>query len=134
MGRPGRPKKTLKDLPTDWKNGVLALYKEGASDVEAMVFLSLGDTAFNRMIREDPVFRTTIKRGRKMSQSWWENQGRTNLNNRQFSAVLWYMNMKNRFGWRDKQEIDHTTNGKDLPAPILGGITKIDEVQGNNSA
>jgi len=28
------------------------------------------------------------------------------------------------FGWRDQQAVDHTTNGKDLPTPILGGMTK----------
>lgn len=32
-------------------------------------------------------------------------------------------NLKNNFGWRDKIETDLTTNGKDLPTPILGGIT-----------
>lgn len=27
------------------------------------------------------------------------------------------------FGWRDRQEMDHTTNGNDLPTPILGGMS-----------
>lgn len=28
--------------------------------------------------------------------------------------------MKNRFGWKDRQDV--TTNDKDLPIPILGGV------------
>lgn len=26
------------------------------------------------------------------------------------------------FGWKDQNSVDHTTNGKDFPAPILGGV------------
>lgn len=37
------------------------------------------------------------------------------------SALFWLKNRKSSV-WRDKQEIDHTTNGKDLPTPILQGI------------
>lgn len=36
------------------------------------------------------------------------------------------------FGWRDRQETDITTNGKDLPAPILGGISA-DAIRRNDS-
>ena len=50
-----------------------------------------------------------VKRGIDLSEAWWLERGRENLTNRDFSAVLWYMNMKNRFGWADKHE--HT--GKD---------------------
>lgn len=32
-------------------------------------------------------------------------------------------NAKNNFGWRDRSETDITTNGKDLPTPILGGAS-----------
>jgi hypothetical protein len=31
--------------------------------------------------------------------------------------------LKNNYGWVDKQLQDLTTNGKDLPVPILGGVT-----------
>jgi hypothetical protein len=32
-------------------------------------------------------------------------------------------NLKNNFGWIDKQQQDLTTNGKDLPTPILGAAS-----------
>lgn len=35
-------------------------------------------------------------------------------------------NLKNNFGWHEKNETDITSGGKPIPAPILGGITKDD--------
>lgn len=32
-------------------------------------------------------------------------------------------NLKNNFGYKDQTQTDLTTNGKDMPTPILGGIT-----------
>ena len=42
--------------------------------------------------------------------------------NKEFNYTGWYMNMKNRFNWKDRQDV--TTNDKDMPTPILGGISR----------
>lgn len=34
-------------------------------------------------------------------------------------------NAKVNFGWVDQTNIDVTTNGKDMPAPILGNVTNV---------
>lgn len=104
-----RPKKTIKDLPKDWQKKTLALYKEGASDVEirANVLDGISDDLWYRLLEEDEVFSRTIKKGKQFSQAWWENQGRTNLKSKDFNHVLWFMNIKNRFrnDWNDRQEL-----------------------------
>ena len=41
-----------------------------------------------------------------------------------------FLKRKKKLEFGDK--LDMTTNGKDLPAPILGGITKKNEVQEND--
>lgn len=109
----GRPIKTLESLedqlPSDWQDQILELYSIGGSDVEikAMLYKWLGTYSNNlweRWLKEEPKFWETVKMGRVLSQSWWTGAGRTNLENKDFSATLFYMNMKNRFGWADKQE------------------------------
>lgn len=105
----GRPKKTTSDFPDTWKDDIIALMRYGASRAEVYALLDISDKTFARLLREDKEFLRTIKYGERLSRSWWENMARTHLKNKEFNSVLWYMNMKNRFGWADKTEI----TGKD---------------------
>lgn len=121
MNKVGRPKKTVKDtLPDGWQGEVLALMEQGGSREEVVGTLGISNDLFYRWLEEEPEFSETIKRGDQLCKLWWLSKGRTSLENKDFSATLWYMNMKNRFGWRDKQDI--TTAGKELPQPILGNV------------
>lgn len=105
----GRPK-TPFDLSEGWQDEVLTLYSEGASDVEIKALIwnmrqSFSNNLWDRWMDEEPQFWETIKYGRLLSQAWWERNGRINLMTKEFSYTGWYMNMKNRFGWVDKQEV-----------------------------
>lgn len=113
----GRPKKTLDILPEGWKTSILKMYEVGASDAEVKGWLltqcgSFSNDLWTRFMEEEEDFSEAVKRGRKMSAYWWQSQGRINLENNKFNATLWYMNMKNRFGWADKQENKHKVEGK----------------------
>jgi len=110
----GRPKKTLEDLPKDWDKGVFELAEQGASDVELRVYLNISPDLWYRFLKEEPKFSETIKRCSEVCEVWWQKQGRLNLRDKEFSPTLWYMNMKNRFGWADKKEVDHTTGGEKI--------------------
>jgi hypothetical protein len=118
----GRPAITTKDLPKAWKDIILTNMAGGASLVEVACLLLISRETLYQICKRDQVFSDTIKRGEQLSEAWWSRTGRENLQNREFSATLWYMNMKNRFGWKDKSEIDHTTKGKALPTPILANV------------
>ena len=114
----GRPKKEFKAWP-NWKQDIYDLYSQGAGDIEirALVAEKMEDTEtcswilWDRWLEEEPEFCETIKKGRILCERWWQQQGRENLKDKDFSPTLWYMNMKNRFGWADKQEVSGPNNG-----------------------
>jgi len=113
----GRPKKTLEDLPKNWKEKTIELASEGCSDVEIRVELNcISDDLWQRLIKENEEFSLTVKKAHSLCQAWWEKQGRVNLKTKDFQTGLWYANMKNRFGWRDKNETEHSVDSelKDL--------------------
>lgn len=115
----GRPKEDLSTLPDGWYNDILSLYEEGAADVEIFALIykwrgSFSNDLWERWMKEEVEFSETIKIGRKLAESWWNKSGRKNLQNKDFSYTGWYMQMKNRFGWTDKQQTDLTTNGKEI--------------------
>lgn len=117
-GKSGRPKVGIDSLPNDWQKEVIDLYSEGGSDVEVKALIykwrgSFSNDLWDRWIKEIDIFSETIKKGRALCEAWWLKQGRE-LENKNFNATLFYMNMKNRFKWADKQNIDHTSKGKQI--------------------
>lgn len=105
----GRPQSTL-DLPDGWYNDILDLYREGASDVEVKALIygwrgSFSNSLWDRWMEDEEEFSQTIKAGKLLSEAWWHKNGRINLKDKEFNYTGWYMQMKNRFGWRDKQDI-----------------------------
>lgn len=113
----GRPKKEPTDLVNYNEETIISLYKEGASDVEIKAKIEISNDLFYRLLDENKQFSETIKKGRQLSQAWWEEQGRVNLKESKFNHVLWYMNMKNRFrkDWNDKLD----NNGNDEKPSFL---------------
>lgn len=115
----GRPKEDLSSLPNGWYNEILKLYSEGASDVEVKALIyewrgRFSNTLWDRWMLEEEEFSKTIKMGRMLSEAWWTKNGRTNLKNKDFNYTGWYMNMKNRFGWADKQETKNEVTVKEF--------------------
>lgn len=115
----GRPKEDLSELPNGWYNDILEVYRNGGSDVEVKALIyewrgRFSNSLWDRWINEEPEFSKTIKMGRMLSEAWWTKNGRTNLQNKEFNYTGWYMNMKNRFGWSDKQETKNEVTVKEF--------------------
>lgn len=86
---------------------VITLMREGASIVEIAYELEVCRDTIYEWIEKHEDFSDAIKKGRDFSEGWWCKQGRRNIHNKEFNSTLWYMNMKNRFSWKDKQETEH---------------------------
>ena len=112
-----RPRKQLKDygLQDDWQDVVLRMSAEGCSAIEIRAALvwnakekSFNHNAWDRLQEIDDEFLTAIKKAQVLCQAWWEKQGRKGLRHSKqtiFETALWFINMKNRFGWRDKHDV-----------------------------
>lgn len=114
----GHPKIKLSRIK-DWDERMISLFREGASIKEVRAALDISQVVWDRFMEEEPRFREIAVHGKDLAEAWWESEGRKNLQNTRFSAVLWYMNMKNRFGWTDKQSVDYTSQGKAITPNIL---------------
>ena len=122
----GRPKKTLADLPQNWRDIILDLKREGASNVECKVAIGVSNDLWERLIKEEPEFSDAVKEGELLCETWWLKAGRTGMFqtsggkevHTNLNPALWYMNMKNRFGWADKQEVKQDTNVSFTPSSI----------------
>ena len=115
-----RPRIELDVLPDDWEEQMFSWYRQGYSEIEVRCKLGeirsdapgrpVSDDLWYRWIEESPSFSRAVKDGRRLSEAWWLARGRQGLDQDgqgagSFPYVGWYMNMKNRFGWRDRQDV-----------------------------
>lgn len=116
----GRPKKTLADLPEDWKHQLIELGKAGKSQRYMATELGMTHDLFYRFKADYPEFSDTVSEALGHSEQWWENVGQEGMfmggKDNPFNATVYTFNMKNRFNWADKQEnkTDITSGGEKL--------------------
>lgn len=118
----GRPIETLESvieegkLPPEWEEIIILKSLEGYSDAEIRRELLISGGSNVKSIKEiwyklkarEAEFQEAISIGKVLQEAWWTEQCRTSLNDKFFQTFAWVMNMKNRFGWRDKTEFDGT--------------------------
>ena len=100
-GRPSKYKPEMCDT-------VVSMMRKGASKCEVAAALDISGETLNQWEKSNREFSEAIKRGEQLSQAWWMTKGRMKLEEPKFNYTGWYMNMKNRFGWRDKTENNST--------------------------
>ena len=103
----GRPSKYNPEKCEEAKS----LLSQGYSKEATAGALGIGKTALYDWIERYPEFANAIKEGEAASQQWWEDRGRKSCDGDNFNATVWVMTMKNRFNWRDKQEITGEDGG-----------------------
>ncbi|MNY26405.1 hypothetical protein D3C86_1602520 [compost metagenome] len=109
MAKVGRPKdRPNKKLQPGWQQVMLDLAAEGASELEVRTTIGISADLWYRWVEEEPEFSATVKDCKALCEMWWERQGRKLSTGAKGNAVVWIFNMKNRFGWRDKQEVEHS--------------------------
>jgi len=101
---------------------VIELSREGASKAEIALDLDIAYSTFDVWQNEIPEFSDAVKRAERISQGWWERQGRLATFGavEGFNATSYIFNMKNRFkqDWQEKQLV-----GSDPENPLPSGFT-----------
>lgn len=106
----GRPKNQVDDrLKKGWQSRFLEMGKEGCSDVEIRSEFGISDDLWYRWIEEDEEFSRTYKAAKAACHAKWEEMGRKMaFGQAEGNPTTWIFNMKNRFNWRDKQDVEHS--------------------------
>lgn len=99
----GRPT----DYNSEYCKSVSEWLREGYSIVEIAYELNVHRDTIYQWMKVHSEFSDIIKKGKDHSEAWWTLQGKNNIHNKEFNSTLWYMNMKNRHGWKDKSETTH---------------------------
>jgi hypothetical protein len=105
--KPGRPtkysEKICKLLPS--------LFANGESVTEVCAYLDITKDTFFEWVKEHPEFSDSYKKGLELSETWWIRIGRMgSLGKVKIQPATWIFNMKNRFKWTDRQDMNVTGN------------------------
>lgn len=120
----------FEDLPTDWADVLLEVGQEGGMNVHFQHALNISRSTYDKLRNDVPEFAETLEEAKQLSEKWWVEKAMHAFEgekSKMFNQHLWGFIMKNRFPyhWKDKTDIDVTTNGKDLnPQPITIEILK----------
>lgn len=117
----GRPLFDGKD-PADVVRKLEEAFALGCTNLEACLYADISKSTFYDYMSKNPTFQDRIDLLRERPILQARNSViqamRTDGN-----LALKFLERKRKAEFSTQQQIDHTTNGKDLPAPILGGLS-----------
>ena len=99
--------------PTKYKpemcQTVIDMMTEGCCIAEVCAKLLITRETFHKWAKDNKDFSDSYNIGRQLSEGWWSKLGRGGaMGQVPINAPTWTFNMKNRFNWRDKQDVDST--------------------------
>jgi len=84
-----------------------ALFSNGESVSEVCAYLDITKETFFQWVKQYPEFSDSYKKGLELSEAWWTRIGRAgSIGKAKIQPATWIFNMKNRFKWTDRQDID----------------------------
>lgn len=101
--------------PTKYKPEYCEVVKEvmakGYSKEAVAGHLEIAKDTLYQWEKAHPDFADALKEGVELSRLFWERMGIEHITHfaksgKQLNSTAWIFNMKNRFNWRDKSEVD----------------------------
>jgi len=106
--------------PTTYKSEycqmIIDHMSEGASITSFAAEINCARSTINEWMDKNPEFSEAVKVAKAKCAAWWERVGRQNAVEGGGNATLVIFGLKNMSpdDWREKQEIDHTSNGETI--------------------
>lgn len=89
------------------------MFANGESVVEVCVSLGINRDTFYDWCDKHKEFKQAYEQGLLLSQAWWERLGRAgSLGSQKINPATWIFNMKNRFKWTDRNQVETTGDVK----------------------
>jgi hypothetical protein len=136
----GRPRKTLNDLPANWRLITQEMGREGHFDVDLRVRLGITKETFYQLMENQPEFNEAVNEFRELSQNWWNSIPKKSFkdgSSKNINSNLYSLIMRNRFkdDWNAERKVDITTGGEKIDSTKKIEIeiikTKLNEDKGD---
>jgi len=120
----------FEDLPANWEEILVQIASEGGMNVHFQSGLGISRKMYDTWVKENEEFAEAVDEAKKVSEQWWVEKAMNAFEegkSKMFNQHLWSFIMRNRFPyhWREKTEMDVTTNGKEITnTPIQIEIIK----------
>lgn len=95
----GRPRKTLNDLPENWKQIMFDLAQDGDGPTAWKVHLGLGHDTYNTLLTDYDEFSTAVKEAAILHEHYYERQAKRMINGGAGNSNVFSLIVNNKFGW-----------------------------------
>lgn len=104
---------------------------QGYSQKATAALLGITESTFNEWLNQYDEFRAAVDLGKGLCHVWWEQAGMDGMKGKikNFNSSVWSLNVKNRFGYSEKQEI---SGDPDKPLNTNIQVEFIDTNNGDN--
>lgn len=116
-------KRTMADLPKDWHDEILKIYRDGGYHWDARNWITdnskftFNNYYWGRFLNEYEEFREVVERGFDLSCAYWMNQAKEGVKNKSFNSAVFNTVMKNLFNFADQVttvEVEHSVKEKEF--------------------
>ena len=106
----GRPSLLTPEMQDRARLVVENVMNQGGSLLEVAFTLGIDQDTVHRWAKTNKEFYETITRGKMAREIWFENQARTNVNNKEYNTGLFGLYAMNAVGWSRREKSDTNLN------------------------
>jgi len=83
----GRPRKTIDDLPKNWRDKIFAYAKQGGTDGDIRAALGISPGLWYALLAREPEFWRVVRKADEIRFAWWLRQGRSSARRPGFNGT-----------------------------------------------